>query len=82
MKIDYTSIRGYFNSDLPALKSVQWDKSSFKDIEVRPISLGKTRGTYTANWKYWDWRHGGGNARDRRKRRRAAMRINLRATHA
>ena len=55
---------------------------------VLPIPLGVTEGTYKAEgsltitkegWEHlfsmlphWDWRYGGGNARDRRKRRRIA----------
>lgn len=72
----------------PDLKSVQWDEPAFKDVAVRPIPLGVTEGTYKAEcsiditkegWErllqmlpHWEWRYGGGNARDRRKRRRIA----------
>lgn len=72
----------------PGLKSVQWDEPAFKDVSLCPIPLSVTKGTYKAEctinitkegWErllqmlpHWDWRYGGGNARDRRKRRRAA----------
>lgn len=88
MRIECDSMQLTINGQsFPGLKSVQWDEPAFKDVPI-PLGVTegtyKAEGSLTITKEGWErfwpnqprvrsWKLGGGNARDRRKRRRAAQ---------